>query len=666
MKFHFNLKYFIAWLLIVIISNYSIANYSTLLEKFTKTDKNMSSTWTTLTVELWDIKNSIEVVWNSELVDEQSLSFNKVWTITKVNFKAWDTVKKGEIIAEIDNSDANNSIEEAQISLENANISLKQLYEPVDESKIIQAKNSIVTATNNLANSKKEFENLKITQENSLTKLLESINTSKKDLENLMKSNDNSFNNTSSNKSTTVSNIENSFKTYSILIEKIIEESDHIMWVTEENKDKNDSYEYYLWAKDAILTSKTKKLLIESISLYKDLKDNLGYYDYSWDREKMKALLSVYQSMFDNLYNTTDYIYKTVDNSIPSLWALTDSEISSMKNTMSSDRSNTLSQISSIKTQINTLNTLTDTELLWESNELDIEKQKISINNAEKSYNETVATYKLNIESKEQDIETKEINLEVANLSLTELLEWPTEDNIRKANNSIKQAQIKLDSSQESLDDYMLTAPFDWVIRKIDYMVWDNLSTDTGKYVYIENPNLVEIKVMLDQIDIVTVKLNQESTITFDTFSTIPVKAKISSIDTTPVQSSWVVSYEVKLILEDKSFDKKILSWMTANVEIITESRENVVVLKTTAIKEKDGKNYVIVEKDWKQVETDIVTWISSNGMSEIVSGLVEWDVVVLEQFVSTTTTQEETSTSLFPTWWWWWTWDRQGPPWWF
>jgi hypothetical protein len=36
-------------------------------------------------------------------------------------------------------------------------------------------------------------------------------------------------------------------------------------------------------------------------------------------------------------------------------------------------------------------------------------------------------------------------------------------------------------------------------------MVGDNLRNDTNKYVYLENPNLVEITVRLDQIDIVNV-----------------------------------------------------------------------------------------------------------------------------------------------------------------
>ena len=126
MKFQFNLKYFISWMLIILIINYSIFLWNT--------ETTTSNVWSTsLTIDLWNIQNSIEVVWDAELVDEQSLSFNQAWTITKVNFKAWDTVRKWETIAEIDDSDAYDSIEEAKISLENAKISLKQLYEEVDE-----------------------------------------------------------------------------------------------------------------------------------------------------------------------------------------------------------------------------------------------------------------------------------------------------------------------------------------------------------------------------------------------------------------------------------------------------------------------------------------------------------------------------------------------------
>lgn len=48
------------------------------------------------------LENSIFVIWEASLEDEQSLSFNKAWSITQVFFNVWDWVKKWDVIAQID------------------------------------------------------------------------------------------------------------------------------------------------------------------------------------------------------------------------------------------------------------------------------------------------------------------------------------------------------------------------------------------------------------------------------------------------------------------------------------------------------------------------------------------------------------------------------------
>lgn len=671
-KIKFNSKYFILWLIIILGINYKTFYQAS-------DDTSSSSATTTLTVEKGSIKNSIEVVWEAELVDEQSLQFTKEWTITKVNFKAWDTIKKWDIIAELDSSDAYDSIDEALISLDNAKINYEQLFDEADKSQILQAQNSITTAENNYTIAKKELENLKSTQSNSISSLVKSIENSKKELETTKsslelakielettkKEQSNSLNNTVSNKSTTVQNIEDSFKTNIVEIEKIIEQSDYIMGVTKENEEKNDYYENYLWVKNQAAKNQAISTLLEWIALYKKLNTNLSSYDYSWDKEKIISLLNEFINTYDKLADATDYTYKTLDSSVESVWSLSSSDIESKKSTMSSYRSTALNKVSSLNSSINTLNTLTNTDLVSESNtnsiankeesiktnELNIEKKINDIENSEKSLETTKESNQITIESKEKDLEAKERNIEIALLNLEELLDWPTDEEIQKAKNSIKQAELKLESAYKNLDDYLLEAPFDWVVRKIDYMVWDNLTNDTDKYVYIENPDLLEITVMLDQIDITKVKLKQDANVIFDAFSTTTVKAKISSIDTEPVESSGVVSYKVKLILDDESFDKKILSWMWANVEIIVESKKDVLVLKTSAITEKDWKKYVTISKNWTEKETEVVVWIAADGMSEIASWLSEWDEIIIKEYVSTTS-EEESTTSLFsPPW---------------
>jgi len=646
--FNLNKKYFFAWLIIVLIFNYNIFLSNNPVE----TNEN---TWVSdiEIVELWEIKKSIEVIWSAELIDEQSLTFNKVWTVTDVFFKAWDIIKKWETIAKIDDTDVYNDIEEAKINLENAKINLNQLYEDVDASKIKSAENSILTAKNNLEIAIKEFENLKNIQTNSLLKLNDEIKTLEKELENTKIEKANSLTTKESNKNTTIINIEDNFKTYLVDIEKIIDESDLILWISDEKKDENDSYEDYLWAKNTTFKNDAKSYLLESMWYYDDIKIKFDNYDYSWNKDNILSLLDISLEMFNKLYLTTDTLYKAIDNSIVSYWSLSDSDINSMKSTISSARSNSLSRIDSINSSINSLNSLTDTDLELSSNELLIEKLELNLINAKKDLETTITKYEIEYESKEKDIDSKEEKLQIEKLSLEELIEWPTLANITKSKNSITQAEIRLASTYKDLEDYTLVAPFDWVIRKIDYMPWDNLKDENDKYVYIENPNFIEVSVQLDQIDIVKIEVWDSAIITFDTYVTTPVKAKISNIDTTPAKTSWVVSYEVKLVLDNESFDKKILSWMTADVEIINEFKDNILLLKTSAINTVWDKKMVTVDNNWIQKNVEIETWLISDWMTEIISWLKDWDKIIVWEF---SIWWDEESKTLFwtpGTWWW-------------
>jgi len=649
-----NIKYFLIWLFASVILSYIIWAYG---------DNNgnatvINNTWDVLIVEIGSIKKSIEVVWDAELVDEQSLTFNKVWTVTDVYFSEWDSVKKGETIARLDDSDAYRNIEDAKLSLQNAQINLSQMYEWEDESKIKQAENSIITTEASYNTSVKELENLKVTQKNSITKLANEIINYNTEIENTKLEKDNLLTSTKSSKNTTIIKIEDNFKDYLIDIEDLIESADTILGVSKERKSDNDDYEQYLWAKNTTIKNQSKVSLRESIALYITLSKNIQDYYYNGTKDEMISLLSEYLSLYNKIYNTTDLLYETIDNSIVSVWSLLESDISTMKQDISQARSNSLSKINDINSDINSLNTLVDTNLESSSSELIIQKMETNLEQLAKDFDTTKTRYEIELNSKIKDIENKKENSVISKINLEELLEWPTKSNIEKANNSIAQAKLKLSSAYEDLEDYILTAPFDGVIRKSDYLPWDNLKDDNDKYVYIENPNLLEVNVMLDQIDIVNIELWNIAIVTFDSYATIPVNAKISNIDTTPVKSSGVVSYEVKIILDDPSFDKKVLSWMTADVEIINELKENILLLKTSAITTNWDIKTVIVNNKGKQEQVEIKTGLVSDGKTEIISGLKEWDNIIIWEF--NIGAQDKTkSTTLFdtPTWGWGWRW---------
>ena len=121
---------------------------------------------------------------------------------------------------------------------------------------------------------------------------------------------------------------------------------------------------------------------------------------------------------------------------------------------------------------------------------------------------------------------------------------------LSQARNTVAKQRLALDNARKNLDKYELTAPFDGTVRKIDFKVGDNLTADEQKFIYIENPNLVEISATLDQLDIVKVSLNQEANITFDSYPDRVFTGTVSEKDSTPAETSGVTSYTITITLD--------------------------------------------------------------------------------------------------------------------
>ena len=72
---------------------------------------------------------------------------------------------------------------------------------------------------------------------------------------------------------------------------------------------------------------------------------------------------------------------------------------------------------------------------------------------------------------------------------------------------------------------------------------------------------------------------------------------------------------------------------MTAEVEIYTGKKDNVLILPLDAIIYKHGKKFVKALKDGKIIEKEIQTGlISESGQIEIISGVSEGEKVIIEK----------------------------------
>jgi len=79
--------------------------------------------------------------------------------LVSVNVKVGQTVKQGDLIAQIDARSAARSVADAKSSLENAKLELEELLAPIDKLTLIQAENSLADAKDSLIKLKTTHKN---------------------------------------------------------------------------------------------------------------------------------------------------------------------------------------------------------------------------------------------------------------------------------------------------------------------------------------------------------------------------------------------------------------------------------------------------------------------------------------------------------------------------
>lgn len=646
--------------------------------------KNTTTSYTLITTQVkkWSIENSIKVTWTANLVDEQQMRFNQTWKVAAVYFKDWATVKKWQIIAKLDDTDVLNSIKQSQITLSNSEIQLQQKLKPAEQKDLLSAQNNIDNAQKNITLYNEQLTNLYTERDNKLKDIENQITSKSADIESqkntikllndqldvLVKQWDKNVSDMNVDLKNTLETAYTDSRKYLIDADNLLLDIDEIYGISELNKNRNDSFETFLSAKNSTLKIsvedqywKIKSKLDQTQSLYSQISDKSS--------DNIKNLLNNISSLYQSLI----YIWKTaadwVNSSITST-TFSQTTIDSYYSSMTQIISSSQSTYNTISTTIKNIDKLSDPTLQQQSNQNDITNKKNSIVDAQAKLttlnNDLQAlknnlelskkNYETQIKQKQNDIQNTQNSLAVYKENLKDLQKWADYEEIALARNDIAKQKLSMENTKKNLEKYWLEAPFDGVIRKIDFKVWDNIVSDEEKYVYIENPNLLEITAQLDQIDVVKVSVWQKVRIVFDSYTAKEYEWSVSEINSTPATTSWVTSYTVTITMD--KWKDNLYSWMTAKIYIINESKKWILIVPSTFVQKRSDKSFVLVSSwEWQTQMKEIVTWITDSTNIEVVSWLEEWDKIVRR--VATTAKTTSTQTSLLgngP-----WSWTRSG-----
>lgn len=137
---------------------------------------------------------------------------------------------------------------------------------------------------------------------------------------------------------------------------------------------------------------------------------------------------------------------------------------------------------------------------------------------------------------------------------------------------------------------------------------------------------MINIKIALNQLDIIKVSMGQEVAISFEAIPDALLQGKITEISSTPnSKESSLATYDV--IISAARENHPIYSGMNAQVKIVIHEETDVLLVPLTAVSQdsETGEQYVqVIESNGSLTKTPIITGTVSNHQIEVVEGLSE------------------------------------------
>jgi HlyD family secretion protein len=185
--------------------------------------------------------------------------------------------------------------------------------------------------------------------------------------------------------------------------------------------------------------------------------------------------------------------------------------------------------------------------------------------------------------------------------------------------------QRKLDVNALGDEDTIISSPIDGTI--LDIMVNEKSYVDRGtQLLKIADLEKMEVRINIDELDILSIEKNQQVTITSDVFEGTVFEGYVRNISLSGVSQGGVTTFEVVIGMADR---KNLMSGMNVDVEILVADKENVLIIPISAVSKIAGKYVVMMKNANESYPVTIETGIITDSFVEVLSGLKEGDIII-------------------------------------
>ncbi len=229
----------------------------------------------------------------------------------------------------------------------------------------------------------------------------------------------------------------------------------------------------------------------------------------------------------------------------------------------------------------------------------------------------------------ELDVNLAQANLEIAQANLADMQrEWERVKNGVDPND-LAAAQARVEAIEATLGLAEIKAPFNGTVTEVNVIPGDQVAPTLSAF-RLDDLSRLLLDVQITEIDINRVRVGQEVDITFDAILDKEYKGKVSEVGRVGTAVQGVVNFNVTIELIDADAD--VLPGMTGAVNIVVEKLDDVLLVPNRAVRLREGKRIVYVQKSDGTLDTvEIQIGASSETNSQILSdNLKAGDTVVL------------------------------------
>ena len=602
----------------------------------------------TYTVQEKEFFASKDYVWYVEPMEQSNVGFKLWWRITDIYVSKWDYVKQWQVLAKVDLSEVFQSIQNA----DNVISSTKMLYdstnsffdsqEAVLKEKISQAQKNMDLAAINLSGNETGVEDTKNITNEQLVSAQKQIDQAQTALDSYKSNYDTTSNMFDQKEEDAYSNAKNALTKSEYIVRTSLDLIDTVYGITLTNKQKNDSYEVYLSAKNKSIKDQVEDSFIRQNNYYEARKNKIESYS-SDDLNDTASRKEFYQFLKDsetyliNLSTLLKLCYNWVDNSVSTTYfpqttidSLKTQFVSAQNNVEDVNLSVSGDFVVGIKWSIQTIDEIKKTKDL-QLNAIDkqIANAQKTVELAKQNYNQYAASTvgQKNQVSTKKDVANKQYQLaqDQYNEALASLdaLKKQRQSQLNQINTQIAQIKWNKDLAEVQASNNVILAPFDGIVVEKPVEVWQVVWAGYPVIV-LATTNTYKIKFYVPETKLSSVPVWASVEIKFD---------GIDKIYSGVVNYIWVTAdvYSKKIPIEIKILnpDKNVKLGMYANIWIPWEIKKSLAV-PYNYIKYKYWDAYIIKQKDNKSVETKIKVSSCFSDFCSVSGDILLGDTIVL------------------------------------